>query len=93
MKAIWDNTTIAESDKTIVIEDNHYFPPNSVLAGSLQKSEKTSVCPWKGDANYYHVVANENINENAAWTYHNPKDAAKEIKDYVAFWNGVEVIE
>jgi len=93
MKAIWNNKIIAESDDTVIVEGNHYFPANSVKGGCLQPSEKTSVCPWKGTAHYYDVVANNEINKSAAWYYPEPKDAAVEIKDYVAFWKGIEIIE
>jgi uncharacterized protein (DUF427 family) len=93
MKATYKNKTIAESDSTIVIEGNHYFPPDSVNKEFLEESEHTSVCPWKGDAKYYSVVVDGEKNENAAWYYPEPKEAAKEITGYVAFWNGVEVTE
>lgn len=92
MKAIWNGVTLAESDDTIVIENNHYFPPNSVNKRYLQASDHTSVCPWKGNAQYYTVVVDENENKNAGWYYPEPKEKAKEIKGYVAFWNGVEVV-
>ncbi len=90
-KAMWNGKVVAESDKTEVVEGNQYFPPDSVRKEYLQPSDKETVCPWKGTASYYNVVVDGNVNENAAWYYPNPKDAAKQIKDYVAFWNGVEV--
>jgi len=93
MKAIWNDTVLAESDDTEVVEGNHYFPPESIDKDFFEASDHTSVCPWKGTANYFSVVVNGERNENAAWTYPNPKDAASEIKDHVAFWNGVEVVE
>ncbi len=90
-KALWNGQVVAESDKTEVVEGNQYFPPDSVRKEYLQPGDKETVCPWKGTASYYNVVVDGNVNENAAWYYPNPKDAAKQIKDYVAFWNGVEV--
>jgi uncharacterized protein (DUF427 family) len=88
-----NGTIIAESNETIVIENNHYFPPASVRQDFLRKSEHTSTCPWKGEAHYYDVVVGDAESKNAAWTYPKPKDAAKEITDYVAFWKRVEVKE
>lgn len=91
MKAIWDNQIIAESEKTIEIEGNQYFPPDSIKKEYFLPSDRHSTCPWKGEASYYHVKVGEEVNENAAWYYPEPKDAAKEIKGYIAFWKGVEV--
>ncbi len=91
MKAIWNGTVVAESDNTVVVEGNHYFPPDSVRAELLEPSEKTTHCPWKGDASYRSIVVDGERNSDAAWHYPEPKDAAAEIKDHVAFWNGVEV--
>ncbi len=91
MKAIWNGTVIAESDSTEVVEGNHYFPPDSMNVEFLQPSEGTSTCPWKGVASYYNIVVNGETNEGAAWYYPNPKSAAAQIKDHVAFWKGVEV--
>lgn len=93
MKATWNGAVIAESDKTIVIENNHYFPPESLNREYLTGSDQTSVCPWKGNASYYNVTVNGETNEGAAWYYPEPKDAAKQIKDHVAFWKGVEVTD
>ena len=93
MKAIWNNTVIAESNSTIIIENNHYFPPSSVNSAFLKPSETTTVCPWKGEASYYNIKVNEDINKNAAWYYPNPKEKASDIKDYVAFWKGVSITE
>ncbi len=93
MKAICNNKIIAESDNTIVVEGNHYFPADSIKNEFFEKSDKKSVCPWKGEASYYDVVVNGEYNNDSAWYYTDPKDAAKEIKDYVAFWKGVEVVE
>jgi uncharacterized protein (DUF427 family) len=93
MKAIWNDTVLAESDDTEVVEGNHYFPPESIDKDFFEASDHTSVCPWKGTASYFSIVVDGERNENAAWTYPNPKDAASEIKDHVAFWNGVEIVE
>ncbi len=91
MKAIWDNQIVAESEKTIEIEGNQYFPPDSIKKEYFLPSDRHSTCHWKGEASYYHVKVGEEVNENAAWYYPEPKDAAKEIKGYIAFWKGVEV--
>jgi uncharacterized protein (DUF427 family) len=93
MKAVWNGQVIAESDRTIVVEDNHYFPPESVKMDLLRESRHRSTCPWKGEAHYYDVVVAGDANRNAAWSYPAPKEAAERIKDHVAFWKGVEVIE
>ncbi len=82
---------IAESDDTIVVEGNHYFPPGSVNKDLLQPSGTHTICPWKGIASYYSIAVNGRVNKDAAWYYPDPKDAAKEIKDYIAFWKGVAV--
>ena len=93
MKAIWNGAVLAESDKTIVVEGNHYFPPDSVNREYLQESSTRTTCPWKGLASYYSVVVDDQPNRDAAWTYANPKSAAAQIKDHVAFWRGVKVEE
>jgi uncharacterized protein (DUF427 family) len=93
MKAIMNGTVVAESDSTIVIENNHYFPPNSVSMEYLRQSAHRSTCPWKGEAHYYDVVVEGKESTNAAWTYPKPKEAAKEIAGYVAFWKRVEIID
>ena len=93
MKAIWKGAVIAESQDTIVVEGNHYFPLESVNAEMLEPSTHTSVCPWKGTANYYTVKVNAEHNANAAWYYADPKEAAGKIKGRVAFWKGVTVTE
>jgi uncharacterized protein (DUF427 family) len=92
MKVIWKDEVIAESDNTIVIEGNNYFPPDSVKIEFLKNSDTTSVCPWKGTASYRNIVVGDHVNEDAAWFYPEPKDAAKEIKGYYAFWKGVDII-
>jgi len=93
MKAVWKDKILAESDETVVVENNHYFPLESVNREFLEYSDTTSICPWKGKANYFHVRVGEDVNMDAAWFYEEPKEAAKEIKDHVAFWKGVEVID
>jgi len=93
MKATWKNTVLAESDKTVVIEGNHYFPPDSIKKEYFQQNQKHSPCPWKGLASYYHVRVGDRNNEDAAWYYPEPKEAAKQIKDYVAFWRGVKITD
>lgn len=90
-KATWNGTVIAESDSTVVVEGNHYFPIESVNADLLESSSKKTSCPWKGEASYYSLNVDGNVNADAAWYYPAPKDAAKEIKDHVAFWRGVTV--
>jgi len=91
MKATWNDAVVAESDKTVVIEGNHYFPSESVSKEYLQQTGTHSTCPWKGEASYYNLVVNGETNKDAAWYYPEPKDAAAEIKDHVAFWKGVKV--
>jgi len=91
MKAIWNGAIIAESDKTINIEGNQYFPLESVNKKFLSSNEKHTVCPWKGTASYYNIVVDGKINNDAAWYYPEPKALASKIKDYVAFWKGVEI--
>ena len=91
MKAIWENTILAESDKTIVIEGNHYFPPDSINREFFRESNTHTNCPWKGEASYYEVAVAGEVNKDAAWYYPEPKEAAGQIKNYVAFWKGVKV--
>lgn len=91
MKAIWNNQVIAESNDTIVVENNHYFPLESVNKTFIQPSDHSTTCPWKGQASYYSLKVNEQENKNAAWYYANPKEAAAKIKDHVAFWKGVKI--
>jgi uncharacterized protein (DUF427 family) len=89
--ASWNGTVLAESDDTVVVEGNHYFPREAVRDGVLVDSDRTSVCPWKGTASYFSVVVDGQTNADAAWYYPEPKDAAAEIRGRVAFWKGVEV--
>jgi uncharacterized protein (DUF427 family) len=90
-KAIWNGAVIAESAETVMVEGNHYFPPESVNRDYLQESQTQTTCPWKGEASYYHVMVNGELNADAAWYYPDPKSKASHIKDHVAFWHGVEV--
>lgn len=90
-KAIWQDTVIADSDDTIVVEGNHYFPAASVRQDLLEPSDHTSVCSWKGTAQYYHIRVGDARNDNAAWYYPQCSDRARQIEGYVAFWRGVEV--
>ncbi|AYG62222.1 DUF427 domain-containing protein [Rhizobium jaguaris] len=89
--ATWNGTVIAQSDKTVVVEGNHYFPPQSVKTQYLAQSTTTSRCPWKGLANYYSLFVDGKTNEDAAWYYADPTDAAAAISGYIAFWKGVDV--
>jgi uncharacterized protein (DUF427 family) len=91
VQATWNGTVLAKSDKTILVEGNQYFPAADVVSDLFEESATTSHCPWKGDASYYSVVVDGKRNEDAAWYYPEPYDAAKDIRDYVAFWKGVEV--
>jgi uncharacterized protein (DUF427 family) len=91
-KAIWNGAVIAESDQTIVVEGNHYFPVDSVKAEYLTDSSMHTICSWKGQASYYTLKVNEQENRDAAWYYPAPKEAAKQITGYIAFWRGVKVV-
>jgi len=92
MKAIWNGTVIAESDDTVVIEGNHYFPADSLKKEYFSSSDTQTSCPWKGIASYQSIKVDGKENPDAAWYYPTPKEAAKVIKDRVAFWKGVEVV-
>ncbi len=91
MKATWNGAVLAESDQTIVVEGNHYFPPDAIRREHFQDSATHTTCAWKGVASYYDVVVNGQVNKDAAWYYPTPKPAAKQIAGYVAFWRGVQV--
>ncbi len=91
MKAIWNGVVIAESDETIIVEGNHYFPPESVDSAYLRSIDHHTMCFWKGLASYYNVEINGQTNERAAWYYPSPNDAASQIKGYIAFWKGIQV--
>ncbi|MFK7971691.1 MAG: DUF427 domain-containing protein [Bacteroidia bacterium] len=93
MKAIWNGEVIAESDNTLVVEGNHYFPADAINKDFFKTSDTHTVCPWKGTASYYTVDVNGKTNEDAAWFYPETSEMAKHIKGYVAFWKGVEVVE
>lgn len=89
--ASWNGAVIAQSEETIIVEGNHYFPPESVDPALLKASRQHTRCPWKGTADYYDVVVDGSVNKGAAWFYPSPKPAASDIKNYVAFWRGVNV--
>ena len=90
-RAIWKGAVLAESDRCEVVEGNLYFPPDAVDRSHLRESNTHTVCSWKGVASYYHVVVDGQTSEDAAWFYPEPKDAARNIKDHVAFWRGVQI--
>jgi len=91
MKAIWNNIVIAESNDTVVVENNHYFPPESVNFDYFSPSEHKTTCPWKGEAHYYDITVSGQTNQDAAWYYPEPLEKAKPIKGYLAFWRGVDI--
>ena len=93
MKATWNGAVLAESDRTVVVEGNHYFPPASIKQQYFKASPTHTVCPWKGTASYYTLDVGGAVNADAAWFYPETKDAANNIKGYVAFWKGVEVTQ
>ena len=98
MKALWKDTVLAESDDTIVVEDNHYFPPDSIHQEYFKESKTESTCPWKGQAHYYDVVVGDETNKDAAWYYPEPKEGSaekvgKDFSNYVAFWKGILVMK
>lgn len=91
VKAIWNGVILAESDDTVVVERNHYFPADSIQSDYFEPSDTESLCPWKGIARYYTIKVGDAVNRDAAWYYPEASDAAKNIEGYVAFWKGVEV--
>jgi uncharacterized protein (DUF427 family) len=91
MRAVWNGTVIAESDRTEVVEGNHYFPPDAIKTAYFRASPTRTTCPWKGVASYYNLEVDGHTNRDAAWYYPTPKDAAQHIAGHVAFWKGVEV--
>jgi uncharacterized protein (DUF427 family) len=93
MKAIWNGRSIADSDDTVVVEGNHYFPSESVQSEYLRDSSATTVCGWKGTAQYYDLVVDGQTNPQAAWYYPAPKEAARQIQGRIAFWKGVQVVD
>jgi uncharacterized protein (DUF427 family) len=92
-KAIWNGAVVAESEDTVLMEGNHYFPPESVRHENLRESSEHTVCHWKGRASYYDIVVDGKVNRGGAWYYPDPKPAAEGIKDHIAFWRGVKVEE
>ena len=90
-RATWEGTVLAESPNTVMVEGNHYFPPDSIQREFFKPSDETTMCPWKGTASYYDIEVGGQTNLAAAWSYPEPKDAAKQIKDHVAFWRGVRI--
>lgn len=93
MKAMWNGQIVAESDQTVVVEGNHYFPQSAIKQEFFTETEKHSTCPWKGVASYYTVAVDGKTNADSAWFYPDPKADASHIKDHVAFWRGIEVTE
>jgi uncharacterized protein (DUF427 family) len=91
-QAVWHGAVLAESDQAVRVEGNYYFPPGSLRMEYFTPSQMTSVCPWKGTASYYDVTVDGSVNPNAAWYYPRPSPAARQIRDHVAFWNGVKVV-
>lgn len=91
VQAVWNGTVIAESERTVVVEGNHYFPPQDVNSEYLVASAHRTTCPWKGTASYFDLVISDERNPDAAWCYPNPKSAAAQIEDHVAFWHGIKV--
>jgi uncharacterized protein (DUF427 family) len=92
MKAVWKSATLAESNDTVVVEGNHYFPRSVIDLAYFRESKTHTTCPWKGQASYYDIVVDGEVNRDAAWYYPDPSEAAKEIKNRVAFWKGVQVM-
>jgi uncharacterized protein (DUF427 family) len=91
MKAIWNGAVVAESEDTVIVEGNHYFPADALDTRLISDSDTTTVCPWKGTAHYYHLTVDGETNADAAWFYPEPKEAAADIRGRVAFWKGVRV--
>lgn len=92
VKAIWNGHVLTESDRTILVEGNHYFPPDSVNRRYLVESQSHTVCPWKGAASYYDIQADGQVNPGAAWYYSDPSKAAEKIRGHIAFWRGVKIV-
>lgn len=92
VKAVWNGHVLAESDRTIRVEGNHYFPPESIDRSYLLENQSHTVCPWKGVASYYDIQVDGQVNQGASWYYPNPSYAAKKFQNYVAFWRGVKII-
>ncbi|QFU77063.1 DUF427 domain-containing protein [Halioglobus maricola] len=92
MKAIWNGKVLAESDDTVIVESNHYFPASSIVREYFKDSAAKSVCPWKGEASYYDLEVDGEVNREAAWYYPETKEKAAHIKGMIAFWRGVQVV-
>jgi uncharacterized protein (DUF427 family) len=92
-KALWNGAILAQSDRCELVEGNHYFPSDSINRKYFKESKTHTTCSWKGVASYYHIEVDGKINEDAAWYYPEPKEAARNIANYVAFWKGVEVVD
>lgn len=93
MKATWNGAILAESNNTVMVEGNHYFPPDSINREYFRESNTRSTCPWKGLSSYHDIVVDDKVNKDAAWYYPAPKEAARQITGHVAFWRGVQVAE
>jgi uncharacterized protein (DUF427 family) len=93
MKAIWNGAVIAESNDTVVVENNHYFPSQAVKKEFLKESQTHTTCHWKGEASYYSIEVDGKTNTDAAWFYPDPKPMAKDLKNYIAFWRGVQIVK
>ena len=93
MKAIWNDQVLAESSETVIVESNHYFPESSLNKKYFQDSQHRTICPWKGEANYFDVLVGDSTNENAAWYYPEIKEKASHIEGMIAFWRGVQIVE
>jgi uncharacterized protein (DUF427 family) len=91
-KAIWNGAVLAESDRTRVVEGNHYFPPDAIRSEYFRESPTHNTCHWKGTASHYDIAVDGQVNKNAAWYYPTPKSAAQRIAGYIAFWRGVKVV-
>ena len=91
VRAIWNGEVIAESERTVIVEGNHYFPPDAIVKEYFEPSDRTTICFWKGTASYYDVVVNGERNPGAAWFYPKPTQAAEKIKDHIAFWKGIKI--
>jgi uncharacterized protein (DUF427 family) len=93
MQAIWNDQVIADSENTVIVDNNHYFPADSIVERYFEPSTTTTVCSWKGKAHYYSLAVNGETNVDAAWFYPNSQQAAKHIEGYIAFWKGVDIRE
>lgn len=93
MKAVWNDAVLAESNDTIVVEGNHYFPPDSINSEYFKESDNHTKCSWKGTASYYNISVNGDVNKDGAWYYPEPKEEVQNIKGYIAFWHGIKVVE